>query len=229
MSPETLRRIFEPFFTTKEVGKGTGLGLATVHGIIEQHRGWIEVTSHLGKGTSFKIFLPESTATRAALEERASDNSAVPAPKISPAANTATYGEHKDGTVTILLVEDEPALRELARLVLEDNHYRVLEAETGLAALQVWAQHKQDIGMLLTDMVMPQGITGRDLAERLQAERPTLRVLYSSGYSPDVVGGSFQLPENSFFLAKPYQPPKLIQAVRECLEHGTPPGKLCVV
>jgi len=91
-------------------------------------------------------------------------------------------------------------------------------------ALKVWADHKDEIEMLLTDMVMPEGMTGRDLAERLQAEKPEIKVLYSSGYSPDVVGGYFKLPENSFFLAKPYHPPKLAQAVRECLDHGKRPN-----
>jgi len=201
MSAETLRRVFEPFFTTKDVGKGTGLGLATVYGIVDQHRGWIEVTSQLGKGTTFNIFLPET-------EEK----SAKP---VEPANQP---GMHR-GKETILLVEDELALRELARVVLEDYEYRVLEAGSGVQALKVWEQHKHEIDMLLTDMVMPEGMTGRELAERIQAERPDIKVLYSSGYSPDVVGGCFKLPENSFFLAKPYQPPKLAQAVRECLDN----------
>lgn len=202
MSPETLRRIFEPFFTTKEVGKGTGLGLATVYGIIDQHQGWIDVTSEVGRGTTFKIYLP--AVAKAAVQR--------------PATNDMPIIE--SGTETILLVEDEAALRELARAILEQYDYRVLEAGSGVQALKVWEQHKSEIDMLLTDMVMPEGMTGRDLAERLQAEKPDIKVLYSSGYSPDVVGGYFKLPENSFFLAKPYHPPKLAHAVRECLDHG---------
>jgi PAS domain S-box-containing protein len=202
MKPETLRRIFEPFFTTKEVGKGTGLGLATVYGIIDQHRGWIEVNSEVGKGTTFKIYLPEA-------DKKSTTQSESTRP---PTVET--------GNETILLVEDEVALRELARAVLEQYDYRVLEAGSGVQALKVWEKHKDEIEMLLTDMVMPEGMTGRDLAERLQAEKPGIKVLYSSGYSPDVVGGYFKLPENSFFLAKPYHPPKLAQAVRECLDHG---------
>jgi PAS domain S-box-containing protein len=204
MNPETLRRIFEPFFTTKEVGKGTGLGLATVYGIIEQHQGWIEVVSEVGRGSTFKIYLPivEKPAAPAAAPER-------------PV-------EIKSGNETILLVEDEEELRELAKLILEQYKYRVLEAGSGVQALKVWETHAKEIDLLLTDMVMPEGMTGRDLAERLQAERPDIKVLYSSGYSPDVVGGYFKLPENSFFLAKPYHPPKLAQAVRECLDHATP-------
>ncbi len=206
MSPETLRRIFEPFFTTKDVGKGTGLGLATVHGIIDQHHGWIEVTSELKKGTTFKIFLPETLKASCVVGD--SDSS-------GPEQN----GKGLGGKETILLVEDEMALRELARVVLEDCEYRILEAGSGVQALKVWEQHKNEIDMLLTDMVMPEGMTGRDLAEKLQAEKPGLRVLYSSGYSPDVVGGYFKLPENSFFLPKPYLPPKLTSAVRECLDN----------
>jgi two-component system cell cycle sensor histidine kinase/response regulator CckA len=204
MKPETLRRIFEPFFTTKEVGKGTGLGLATVYGIIDQHHGWIEVTSEPGKGTTFKIYLPEAERKGIAAVEQA----AAPAPT--------------GGKETILLVEDEEALRELARMILEQYEYKVLEAGSGVQALKVWEEHKDSIDMLLTDMVMPEGMTGRDLAEKLQAEKPGIKVLYSSGYSPDVVGGYFKLPENSFFLAKPYHPPKLAQAVRDCLDNASP-------
>ena len=204
MKPETLRRIFEPFFTTKDVGKGTGLGLATVYGIVDQHRGWIEVASQVGKGTTFKVYLPETDKP------------------ITKAIEPTTPLDAHRGKETILLVEDEEELRELARLVLEDCGYKVFEAGSGVQALKVWAKHKEETDMLLTDMVMPEGLTGRDLAEKLQAEKPGIKVLYSSGYSPDVVGGYFKLPENSFFLPKPYHPPKLAMAVRECLDNVRP-------
>ncbi len=204
MKPDTMRRIFEPFFTTKDVGKGTGLGLATVFGIVEQHHGWIEVASEVGKGTTFKIFLPQ--ADRKSIE----------------AVEQATPPTATGGKETILLVEDEEVLRKLAKMILEQYQYRVLEACSGVQALKVWAEHKDEIDMLLTDMVMPEGMTGRELAERLQVEKPKIKVLYSSGYSPDVVGGYFKLPENSFFLAKPYHPPKLAKAVRDCLDHASP-------
>jgi PAS domain S-box-containing protein len=209
MRPETLRRVFEPFFTTKEVGKGTGLGLATVYGIVDQHHGWIEVISEVGVGTTFKIYLPQVEHPQGHAVER-------PTTPIIEQGTDAQCGHE-----TILLVEDEMALRELARIVLEDYNYRILEAGSGVQALKVWEEHKDEIDMLLTDMVMPEGMTGRDLAEKLQAEKPKLKVLYSSGYSPDVVGGYFKLPENSRFLAKPYQPPVLAQAVRECLDNVT--------
>jgi PAS domain S-box-containing protein len=206
MNAETLRRAFEPFFTTKDVGKGTGLGLATVYGIVDQHHGWIEVASEPGQGTTFKIYFPQADKVNAEIVE-----------------NTIPLDIPK-GKETILLVEDELELRELARLVLEEYNYRVLEAGSGVQALKVWDQHKGEIDMLLTDMVMPEGMTGRELAERLQAEKPEIKVLYSSGYSPDVIGRSFKLPENSFFLAKPYHPPKLALAVRECLDNVKRPG-----
>jgi len=176
---------------------------------VKQHKGWIEVTSEVGVGTTFKIYLPQV--------ERLQGNS-VGRPA-TPAIEQAT--DAQCGHETILLVEDEMALRELARIVLEDYNYRILEAGSGVQALKVWEEHKEEIDMLLTDMVMPEGMTGRDLAEKLQAEKPKLKVLYSSGYSPDVVGGYFKLPENSRFLAKPYQPPILAQAVRECLDNVT--------
>ncbi len=191
------------------MGKGTGLGLATVYGIVDQHKGWIEVTSEVGVGTTFKIYLPQVERPQGNAVER-------PATPVIEQVTDAQCGHE-----TILLVEDEMALRELARIVLEDYNYRILEAGSGVQALKVWEEHKDEIDMLLTDMVMPEGMTGRDLAERLQAEKPKLKVLYSSGYSPDVVGGYFKLPENSRFLAKPYQPPILAQAVRECLDNVT--------
>jgi CheY-like chemotaxis protein len=158
----------------------------------------------LGKGTTFRIYLPETDK---------------PSTK---AIESTTPLDVQRGKETILLVEDEEELRELARLVLEDHGYKVYEAGSGVQALKVWEQHKHETDMLLTDMVMPEGMTGRDLAERLQAEKPGIKVLYSSGYSPDVVGGYFKLPENSFFLPKPYHPPKLALAVRECLDNVRP-------
>jgi CheY-like chemotaxis protein len=200
MSKETLGRIFEPFFTTKEVGKGTGLGLATVYGIVKQHQGWVEVNSEPGVGTTFRVYLPATNKSAEAAAEKALSNSAI-----------------KGGDETILLVEDEPVLRELARVILKDYKYRVLEAATGVEALKVWDQHNGRIDLLLTDMVMPEGMTGRELAEELKIRKPDLKVIYTSGYSSDVMGGDMGL-RDTMFLQKPYPPPMLAKTVRECLD-----------
>ncbi len=199
MDTETLQRIFEPFFTTKEVGKGTGLGLATVYGIVKQHQGWVQVSSQIKVGTTFEIFFPASSK---------------PVERISqPSQNQPVRG----GTETILLVEDEPVLRELARAILQDYDYRVLEASNGVEALKVWEQHQGQIDLLLTDMVMPQGISGRELAQELKTRKPALKVIYTSGYSSDVMGNEIGTCEVRF-LQKPYPPPQLAHMVRECLD-----------
>lgn len=200
MDPETLNRIFEPFFSTKEVGKGTGLGLATVYGIIKQHQGWIEVTSQLGKGTSFKVFLP-AVAVRAE----------------SPADTTFRKRDVPGGSETILLVEDENELRELVREILTGYSYNVISAANGVEALKVWDQHDGRIDLLLTDLVMPEGINGRDLATRLRERKPGLKVIYTSGYTAGVVGGDAGCGDG-LFLQKPYRPPALAELVRQCLD-----------
>jgi PAS domain S-box-containing protein len=198
--PENLRRIFEPFFTTKEVGKGTGLGLATVYGIVKQHQGWIEVESEPGKGTAFKVFLPRSAA--------------VGGPVSEPPAEMVIRG----GTETILVVEDEVAVRELVCNLLAGQGYQVLQAESGTKALQVWRDSKDRIDLLLTDLVMPDQMNGRELAEKLWAERPRLKVIFTSGYSADAVGKDFVLRRDLNYLQKPYHPRKLALAVRDCLD-----------
>jgi two-component system, cell cycle sensor histidine kinase and response regulator CckA len=198
--PQHLRRIFEPFFTTKEVGKGTGLGLATVYGIVKQHQGWIEVESEVGKGTAFKVFLPRNDET--------------------PQIGDRPPAEHviRGGTETILVVEDEALVRELACSVLTGHGYSVLQAESGAKALRVWQASKQRIDLLLTDLVMPDNLNGRELAEKLCAERPRLKVLFTSGYSADVVSKDSVLHSGLNFLPKPYHPHKLVLAVRDCLD-----------
>ncbi len=206
MDKETLARIFEPFFTTKEVGKGTGLGLATVYGITKQHQGWVEVASQRGIGTTFKIFLPATDKSAESAAETLSDPQAI-----------------RGGKETILLVEDEPVLRELARVILQDYKYEVLEASSGVEALKVWEDRQGNIDLLLTDMVMPEGMTGRELADALRARKPDLKVIYTSGYSPEVMGRDSAL-RDSFFLQKPYPPPRLAQVVRDCLDR---PGRRC--
>jgi two-component system cell cycle sensor histidine kinase/response regulator CckA len=203
MSPETLERIFEPFFTTKEVGKGTGLGLSTVYGIVKQHQGWIEVESQVGRGTTFQIFLPYVPRSVQA-----------PAAAPTPAEASKIVG----GTETILVVEDEPALRKLVRRILTLYGYRVLEAANGKEALGVWRQHASEVQLLLTDMVMPEGPAGLELAESMKSEQPKLKVIYTSGYSMDLQGRHQELREGVNFLPKPYHPPTLARVVRNCLD-----------
>jgi CheY-like chemotaxis protein len=203
---ENLPRIFEPFFTTKEPGKGTGLGLATVYGIVKQHQGWVVVESQLGQGTTFTLFLPSGVKPAQAV------------PPAQPGAPALANSAMSLGDETILVVEDEPALRELVVNVLELCGYRILQACTGVEALKVWEKHKNEIDLLLTDMVMPEGISGRQLAERLQAEDPALKVIYTSGYSPGMAGKDIALLEGFNFLAKPYPPSRLANVVRECLD-----------
>lgn len=198
---ETLPRIFEPFFTTKAIGKGTGLGLATVYGIIKQHKGWIEVESRIGEGTSFHVFLP-------AAEEKA----------VAKSSDTTAEESPRGGTETILVVEDEPPVRELVSKILTGCGYRVLKAHNGVEALKIWHQHSDKIDLLLTDIVMPDGMTGRDLAEKIQAERPGLKAIFTSGYSSDIVGKDFVIEEGVNYLQKPYIPQKLMRAIRKCLD-----------
>ncbi|HEV2208359.1 MAG TPA: response regulator [Verrucomicrobiae bacterium] len=204
MDSKTLDRIFEPFFTTKEVGKGTGLGLATVYGIVKQHQGWIEVSSELGKGSTFKIYFPKAAGAAAAV---------VPEPASSP---EPILGREE----TILVVEDEPVLREFVRDFLSSHSYKVLEAGSGADALRVWDEVDGAVDLLLTDMVMPEGMTGRDLATQLKKRRPGLKVIYSSGYSPETLGRNFG-QNDTVFLSKPYLPPDLARVVRQCLD-GAP-------
>lgn len=199
IASDVLPRIFEPFFTTKSQGKGTGLGLATVFGIVQQHRGWIKVSSEPGRGTTFEIYFP-------AIEPVVVE---VPLP---------VSAEPQSGTETILLVEDEPAVRYLTRVVLERSGYRVLEAVNGVEARRVWAQHAQEIDLLFTDMVMPGGLSGHELALALQAEKPELRVIFTSGYSVDLARGKLVLEEGYNFVQKPSTPQRLVETVRRCLD-----------
>ncbi|HTQ52310.1 MAG TPA: PAS domain S-box protein [Candidatus Acidoferrales bacterium] len=200
ITPENLRRVFEPFFTTKEVGKGTGLGLATAYGIIKQHRGWIEVDSQVGKGTTFRIYLPGIETGPAAPEK--------------PATQIHVRGGHE----TILLVEDEAPVCELVSRVLNKYGYRVLSANDATEAIEVWRNNKGEIALLLTDLVMPNHMNGRELAEKLWAEHPNLKVIFTSGYSADIVGKDFKLEPELNFLQKPYQPQMLAMTVRRCLD-----------
>jgi PAS domain S-box-containing protein len=201
MDLPTRTRIFEPFFTTKEVGKGTGMGLATVYGIVKQHDGWVEVESEAGQGAVFKIYLP-------VCGEAAEPDSRV----ISFAPRPLGDGR------TVLVVEDDPSVRGLVKEILQHYHYRVLEAEDGEEALALAAEYSNEIVLLLTDMVMPRGISGRDLAVRLVADRPGLKVIYTSGYSPELFDSSLALEEGVNYLPKPYTSGMLAEILRGALE-----------
>jgi two-component system, cell cycle sensor histidine kinase and response regulator CckA len=201
IAPEHLPRLFEPFFSTKGVGEGTGLGLATVYGIVKQHQGWITVESRLGHGSTFRVFLPRSLGPAAALEA-------------SPARPLPLAG----GREAILLVEDEEAVRRVVRSILEGLGYRVFEAESGVAALAVWRKRRGEIALVLTDMVMPEGLTGCDLAEKLWAEAPNLPVILTSGYSAQIAGQQRGLGEGVPFLQKPYSPETLATVLRDALD-----------
>jgi len=200
MDAATRARVFEPFFTTKEKGKGTGLGLTTVYGIVKQSRGYVWLDSEPGKGANFQIYLPRLegvSATPTAADSR-------PAPPLP-------------GTETVLLVEDEGMLRELAREVLEASGYRVLQAAGGEDALRVAGAHQGTIHLLLTDVVMP-GISGRVVAERLAGSRPEMKVLYTSGYTDDAVLQRGVLTEGTAFIQKPFTTEALVRKVREVLD-----------
>jgi CheY-like chemotaxis protein len=199
MDTQILSRIFEPFFTTKPVGKGTGLGLSTVFGIARQHRGWVEVESRPNQGSTFRIYFPSSQQ---------------PADKAELIVDTVL----RSGRETVLVAEDEEALRQMVVEILKLQGYTVLEAATGQEALQVWDQAERPVDLLLTDMVMPGGIMGSELAERLSSQSPRLKVIYTSGYSPGMAGKDTSLLERQNFLPKPYSIGKLAQFVRECLD-----------
>ena len=200
MDHKVLQRLFEPFFTTKEVGKGTGLGLATIYGMVKQHQGWIEVQSEMGAGSTFKVYLPVAGETR-----------------VAPAAPIVEPKAVRGGEETILVVEDETGLLELVRNVLQGYHYHVLAASSGVEALRVWDEHDGRVDLLLTDMIMPGGMTGNGLAAKLRKQKPGLKVIYSSGYSSELMEEGSGA-NNTTFLAKPYLPLQLAQTVRKCLD-----------
>jgi PAS domain S-box-containing protein len=198
MDPETLDHLFEPFFTTKEVGKGTGLGLATVYGILKQNGGFINVYSEPGHGTTFKIYLPRHAGEDPAVEAR------------KQASISSSRGE------TVLLVEDELSLLEMIRQVLERLGYRVLAADTPGEAIRLAEAHPCSIDLLITDVVMP-GMNGRDLAERLQALYPNLKVLFMSGYTADAIVHHDVLEQGVHFVQKPFNLTDLAHKVRQAI------------
>ena len=205
MDTATMSRIFEPFFTTKDVGKGTGLGLATVYGIIKQHQGWIDVASQPGHGASFSVFLPASDEVAKGIK-----------PLEAPAAYVS------GGAETILLVEDEESVLAMGKMILEDCGYRVLEALSGVKALDVFQQHETKIDLLLTDMIMPQGLSGIELAQKLIATKPQLKVIFTSGYNVSDMDADFIHAGGGTFVQKPYTRSTLAKAVRESLDRDAP-------
>ena len=198
--PEHIRaKIFEPFFTTKEVGKGTGLGLATVYSIVQQHNGWIDLETELGKGTTFSVYLPLAAGLDVAASTR----------------STTTIPRGTDETV--LVVEDDPAMRTTVVRTLRRYGYRVLSASNGPEALGVWQANRDTIQLLLTDQVMPGGMTGNELARQVLAGGPHIPVIYTSGYDPYPASRDHD-GEHSHFLAKPFEHRTLAKLVRSCLD-----------
>jgi two-component system cell cycle sensor histidine kinase/response regulator CckA len=198
MDEKTLQNAFEPFFTTKECGKGTGLGLATVYGIVQQGGGWIHVWSAVGHGTAFDIYLPRVDA--------------CPVPDRAASSMTETL----HGSETVLIVEDDKEVRTLAATILRAYGYHVLEAANGSEAFVVEKEHPGDIHLLLTDVILP-GMNGKMLSERLKALRPNLKVLFTSGYTADVITTRGLLERDLAYLPKPFSPDTLACKVREVL------------
>jgi CheY-like chemotaxis protein len=199
MSAEVKARIFEPFFTTKEMGRGTGLGLATVYGIVQQSQGHIWVSSEEGQGTLFEIYLPKASETAA------------------PMAQIERANDLPRGKETILLAEDDPSVREVVVAILSGQGYTVLAAADGEQALHLAREHGQEIRLLLTDVVMP-GMRGKELARQLAQSQPGLKTLFMSGYIDSTSLGDDVLDMDAAFIEKPFSPRALVRKVREVLE-----------
>ena len=163
-----MKRLFEPFFTTKKVGEGTGLGLATAYSVVQQHDGWIEVASRQGEGSRFSLFLPVAEGV------------------VIPVAATPS-APVRHGREGVLLLEDEPAVRKATRRFLERFGYRVIEAESGPEAIRLWGEDPSAVDLLLTDMVLPGGMSGLDVAETLKARQPSLKIILCSGYNVELL------------------------------------------
>jgi len=201
MDRETIGHVFDPFYTTKEIGKGVGLGLSTVYGIVKQNGGIVDVSSEPGRGTTFEIYLPRHEGDGAA-----------------PGVEGAT-GDQRSRGESVLLVEDAPAIRKMTRIMLEGLGYRVIEADGPEAAIGLAEKHGGAIALLLTDVVMP-GMNGRDLAGRLQARFPGMKVLFMSGYTADIVVHQYALGDGAHLIQKPFSMETLAAEVRRTLGRG---------
>src|SRR6185369_6542798 len=200
MDEATRTRIFEPFFTTKEVGKGTGLGMAIVHGVINQHNGFIDVYSEPGHGTTFKVYLPLSDCGNPAGKE--------------PVATESVRG----GSETILVAEDDAAVGALERQVLSGYGYRVLLTGDGEEAVAAFREHRDAVGLVVMDMIMPKK-SGWEAAQEIGRIKPGVPVLFTSGYTRDFVKSRGELEEGTELILKPVQPLELLRKVREMLDH----------
>jgi CheY-like chemotaxis protein len=199
MDKDIMDNLFEPFFTTKDVGKGTGLGLATVYGIVKQNNGFINVYSEPGQGSTFKIYLPRLIADK-------DTDKAVP-------EKEATAG----GTETILLVEDEPSILRMTRMMLERNGYSVLSAASPSEAVEKATNHSGSIDLLMTDVVMPE-MHGRDLAGQITELYPGIRYLFMSGYTANIIAHQGVLDDGVAFIQKPFSMADMTEKVREVLD-----------
>jgi PAS domain S-box-containing protein len=207
MDERVQQRLFEPFFSTKQPGNGSGLGLAIVFGIVKQHQGWLEVTSQPGQGATFEVFLP---ACEHLPQER------------SQAAPESDAETNPSRAAVILVVEDEEPLRLLMRTLLRREGYQVLEASSGIDALRIWAAWRDRIDLLVTDIVMPEGLSGRDLARELRTQKPRLKVIFASGYPQELESLQGHPDNGTLVLGKPFQPPELLSKIRQCLDQSCP-------
>lgn len=197
---EIQKRIFEPFFTTKEVGQGTGLGLSTVFGIVKQHEGWIELDSMVGKGTTFRLSLPAAESATAEHVRK----------EIDP--------DFFHGTETVLVVDDETGVSRMVERTLVSSGYSVLTAVDGHEARKVWEENRGRIDLLVTDIVMPKGVSGLDIGREFLRDQPDLGVIFMSGYADEVVESEGDFPEGCMFIAKPFIRDELMSAVRTTLD-----------
>jgi CheY-like chemotaxis protein len=207
MTADTMQQVFEPFFTTKSRSAGTGLGLSTVYGIVKHSGGWIEVSSQIGRGSTFRVYLPRTAAP----VEKPGD-----APDGGPGRQPADRVPSGPNSEIVLVVEDQSEVRRMVLAILRQNGYRLLEAADGTEALSLSESYDEPIDLLITDVVMP-GMNGRELADRMLRQRPALKVLYISGYTADVLAPQGVLDPGVAYMAKPFSPRELSCKIREVL------------